>query len=323
MVKFFERKKLVRKIMALDSKIAAEESKKAKAKLASVREKLIDDLCYVLYYPKSMKYIAIFANNNEDDNQLAAPDARSEEARTLARVAREEDIASGGKDKVDYAIEVGQGLHKTASMENELDDDGDSENDGDSDHGADEKSSKKRKNSSVVKKVERAPTKKEAISKSVAVPLPKKIKTDGETPDIAVYDNEPVAKKQKQVKREKQDLVPPKHTIEVDLPAVSNEDVDAAGDSFFLEEAPEGDSSGPNPAIQHKIAIGDIRNAAHTFRNGGNFSKIKDNGLLSKQELRLARWQEKVRNKQRAIVGAVGEGSRDFGSAKPQNRKQR
>ena len=274
MVKFFERKKLVRKIMSLDSKIAAEESKKAKAKLGLEREKLIDDLCYVLYYPKSMKYVAIFANNNEDDNQLAAPDTRSEQARTLARTARDEDIASGAQDKVIYAIEVGQGLHKASNSEEGHEDDGVSDNDDDGDHDVSEKSSKKRKISSGTQKGDIAPSKKQEYSRPTAAPIvpkdvTKKSRTSDDVADIA--DDEPTIKKQKKDKKMKessQEKSTPA-AIEEELPAASNIDVDA-GDSFFLEEAPEGDDSGPNPAQLHKIAIGDIRNAAHTFRNGGN-----------------------------------------------------
>ena len=260
MVKFFERKKLVRKIISLDSKIAADDSKKVQAKLTAEREKLVDDLCYVLYYPKSMKYIAIFANNNEDDNELATPDTRSEQARTLARAAREEDQAAGVQDKVNYAIEVGQGLHKTSSSGDgsELAEDNENSSPDSDQDGDDEKSTKKRKNTVLAPKNDFAPNKKEKSIKSVdsQVVVHASVKKARVVDDEQAFagSEEPVAKKQKKEKsrqKEKESISKSSTTEIVDAATagaddVVDDEVDAAatGDSFFLEEAPYADNNG-------------------------------------------------------------------------------
>jgi hypothetical protein len=94
MVKFFERKKLTRKIRSIDSKIKkCDSSSKELKKLNDERERVKEDLAYVLYYPNSLKYVAIFADSaaaggdqGEDSEEEVGEDSTSNNVSNKARV---------------------------------------------------------------------------------------------------------------------------------------------------------------------------------------------------------------------------------------------
>ena len=66
MIKFVERQKLVRKIRSLDQQITADEQGTKTASLNDSRAVLMEKLAYVLYYPKELKYVALFAETEGD-----------------------------------------------------------------------------------------------------------------------------------------------------------------------------------------------------------------------------------------------------------------
>lgn len=70
-VKFFERKKLQRKL-AKNSKELEDEglSSKDRRKLEKKRELIVQDLQYVTYFPRDMKYVSIFQNAREVIDKL-------------------------------------------------------------------------------------------------------------------------------------------------------------------------------------------------------------------------------------------------------------
>ena len=88
MVKFVERQKVVRKIHALDA------SQSDSCNLTSSRNQLLEDLAYILYFPKKMKYLSLYAKD-EDDKQ------NNQRILKLKAIARSEAIETWGKDKHD------------------------------------------------------------------------------------------------------------------------------------------------------------------------------------------------------------------------------
>jgi hypothetical protein len=66
MIKFVERQKLVRKIRSLDQQIAAAQDIADNTALNASRIDLMEKLAYVLYYPKELKYVALFAETEGD-----------------------------------------------------------------------------------------------------------------------------------------------------------------------------------------------------------------------------------------------------------------
>lgn len=131
MVKFFERKKITRKIHKIINRLRKceeESNETSKEQLLRQQSQLEDDLTYIMYYPPQMKYVALFAsserqvlresgeggdaNLDESDEetlthgQLSKSQKLMEKARDLARKARSDDIARNNKDRVQHAIEV-------------------------------------------------------------------------------------------------------------------------------------------------------------------------------------------------------------------------
>ena len=103
MVKFVERKKVTRRICSLDAKIASADTSPTEHKaLQKQRAQLEEDLAYVMYYPKSMKYIALFPEDALDRN---ATETKAT-AKSLALKARGQDLETASGDRVAHAILV-------------------------------------------------------------------------------------------------------------------------------------------------------------------------------------------------------------------------
>jgi len=107
MVKFFERRKLTRKIKSVDSIISSSHhtNDEVLKELKSQRKKLENDLTYVLYYPLDRKYISILTQDKDSElNQKLI-----EKTREVAVLEREQDIKNGQVDRVQHAIDVEYG----------------------------------------------------------------------------------------------------------------------------------------------------------------------------------------------------------------------
>lgn len=104
MVKFFERKKLTRKIRKIDAELKSVTDRKQEKALKIERQRVIEDLAYVMYYPNKLKYVALF----HDDGSSTADTQLKAEARTVAlRLWREDSSkATEGEDRVQHAIRV-------------------------------------------------------------------------------------------------------------------------------------------------------------------------------------------------------------------------
>jgi len=111
MVKFVERKKLTRKIRNVDTKLKGSLNEKDHAALQGQRQALEEDLAYVMYFPRSSKYVALFADNDDEKNTAkAAASAEASAARLAAYAARQADVDSGAVDRVQHAINVEYGI---------------------------------------------------------------------------------------------------------------------------------------------------------------------------------------------------------------------
>jgi hypothetical protein len=94
-VKFFERRKVERKIDTVTKKLSQEKKDEVKAKeLREELARLEDDLIYVMYFPKAKKYISLFAQVDEktkakiDLLRVEARKAKEEEKLNLANASK-------------------------------------------------------------------------------------------------------------------------------------------------------------------------------------------------------------------------------------------
>jgi hypothetical protein len=106
MVKFIERKKLTRSIRLIESAIRKANDSSSTDNLGSLleqKQKLYNDLAYVLYYPKDMKYISILKDDDNNNNKIQMLKKR---AKNLALEKWKNDISNGEIDKVKHAMDV-------------------------------------------------------------------------------------------------------------------------------------------------------------------------------------------------------------------------
>lgn len=98
MIKFVERQKLVRKIRSLDQQIAAADDSADNSKLNASRDELMEKLAYVLYYPKELKYVALFAETEGDT--VGKNEKLRLRAHILAVQQWKDDKVAGAQDRV-------------------------------------------------------------------------------------------------------------------------------------------------------------------------------------------------------------------------------
>ena len=275
MVKFMERKKLVRKLKKL-----SKESTMSESDLEGKREQLLDDLTYVLYYPKHMKYLSLFGN---DSTQATSSSTNTDQeinrrnkARKLARANRQQDVANGGDDKVQHAIDVESQSSSSSSHKRKLSDKAGMEREayelvGDDDIGED---------SDEPEPVRPKPQKKKRESSPSDAP----IAAASKLPKVST----PVSK------TSHTDPAPSDNDEEVDDAA--EEAYREETDPFFLNAADESaDLASSKRPPQIKVNVGDLRRLRGTY---DRTQRVDNNdGSLSKQELRLLNWQLKVRGK--------------------------
>jgi hypothetical protein len=300
MVKFFERKKIVRRVIALDAKLQTDLTTKETKSVSEERERLIQDLTYVLYYPRDMKYIALLPGKNYNGSKPADIDEKSkhiaDKARALAIERRQEDLDAGNQDKVEHAIAVGKGEASAAA---------------DKSSGGQSKKANKRKhdeeddnNDTIVDNDDLDLSNRE-INKQLKANKKQKQKQRSEGAHDAT-DAQAKADTYAGTGARSAKGSPAGPGESATAPPGSAEDGkggqedDAADmDDFFLEEGGHADSvnahHNPKHRNQDAIAIGNIKSFRNKNSNKSRPVHIPDDGSLTKQELRLRKWQAKVR----------------------------
>ena len=69
-VRFVERRKLERKLNQINKSIEKEKDEEKMKELKEEREKIIDNINYVKYYPKTYKYYSLFPNKDADKEEM-------------------------------------------------------------------------------------------------------------------------------------------------------------------------------------------------------------------------------------------------------------
>jgi len=103
--KFFERKKLQRRLLQCTRDLETAATEEDRDRLQSQRRKLLEDIQYVLYYPRDMKYVSILKNPRAVIDELkSTPDfqAKMDRARQVVlayramKLKQQQQKASGG-----------------------------------------------------------------------------------------------------------------------------------------------------------------------------------------------------------------------------------
>lgn len=274
MIKFFERKKLTRMIKHLEKKTSqlGGDAEQAQA-LHKEKESLMEDLTYVLYFPKGMKYVALFASDEKKNGFV--DDVRSkqlyERAKALASASRQECILKGETDLCAHAMTVEYSSHKSKKENQET---------SNGNHASQRMLNSATEVSDSAAKYPQEPRKRarmhdeaDGSGATVEMKLPKESKKKRRTDEIKT-EPEVLSHSQKE---------------EV---AVADKGLD--GDAFFLEESSTNDNE--NHALkmaQNQKIITKNLHASHKLRR----RTVVDDGTMSKQELRLRQWQENTRHK--------------------------
>lgn len=135
MIKFIERQKLVRKIRSIDQQLATGKEGIDHDTLSSSRSSLMEQLAYVLYYPKEFKYVALFA---ESEETVGKNEKLRLKAHKLAVEQWRNDTATGAQDRVMRVIlcEEKEEVVKPFGKKKRSDDDEDNEDTNDKEEGA-------------------------------------------------------------------------------------------------------------------------------------------------------------------------------------------
>lgn len=131
MVKFLERKKVTRMIRSVDGKLKGTQHSVGLAdedihQLVKMREQLLEDLAYIMYYPKEMKYVSLFPSkgHDEDDEPPSRDGDRSTvtsaKARSIATKEWRDHLATAYASVTDYlstadAADIDQGVDNANS----------------------------------------------------------------------------------------------------------------------------------------------------------------------------------------------------------------
>jgi hypothetical protein len=69
-VRFVERRKLERKLNHINKSIESEKDEEKLKELKKDKEKIVDDINYVKYYPRTYKYYSLFPNKDSDNKEM-------------------------------------------------------------------------------------------------------------------------------------------------------------------------------------------------------------------------------------------------------------
>ena len=273
-----ERQKVVRKIRTTRAQISSIKDAENLNELKSKEMQLLDDLCYIMYFPKDMKYIGLFSNKDESNNNpktLAKTNSLQDRARKLAQASRTQELEQGMDDRVVQAIESVNSTSKPNNL---------STSSNSSPFRDDSKSlSKKRKVSSVDDEPMESP--------SVTL---KSLRTKDSSDEATPHTVEKSQKTKSDKLKDKKNIT--LQHIDDSLAAVQTE-----FDPFFVDESIESTITTVTEkgfkVPQYKVSIGDIRKHASSKNDHNRKTVIENDGTMNKQELRLLNWQMKVRGR--------------------------
>jgi hypothetical protein len=299
-----ERQKLVRQIRQLRSSLSTSTKVEREYEESLAKEhSLIDDLCYVLYYPKSMKYIALFPNDNGSKTESDKIQQLKLHARNQARLNRAKDLKEGNIDKVLNAISI-----ELKEMSNK-------KNPNQPIKAHDHKMSiySSESNSFPKSFSSTSSSKKRKLESETYYDTmgndqhPKSWQHDGDTnadndDGDDLQDSDDVSRNfiepQRKLKQKTKNKDEPSNRIALQT-NISNLQKE---DPFFLEENQEQLTDTECQSLlkhipQVKVAIGDLKN--QFFQRKARPIVVENDGTMTKQELRLLNWQLKVRNRKK------------------------
>lgn len=325
MVKFVERKKIIRKVKSVDSKIKDcndilqamrangvslgdnDEFKKVQRLVEDYKAKRVNlhnDLAYILYYPKDMKYISLF--NEEEDTKSKK---LMEIAREKAISSRQHDIDCGNDDKVLHAIlveyqsESGKIKTKRRSKEggsqaaaaedtpmkkDKINNRNERSRGSGSNEGGSITSKKSVSSRSDDSESDDSDSDSDDSSSSSSS------SSDDSDSDNKSDDNEP--KKEINIPSERKERVKSKE-LTVKSAAVEAADKQIENDAFFLEEKgdddDEDDSNVQSGSTRRPSSRGRPEKPYISRSKGRPPVPLKDTSGMTKQELRLYQWQMK------------------------------
>ena len=233
--------------------------------LKAKEQKYIEDLAYIMYYPRDLKYIGLFSNNDTNESQTPTSNNKvgtlQEKARQIALNARSKDLESGREDRVDHAI---NSVHSNVSKPSPSPKRNSISNSSDNDN----RESKRQRPSS-------------------------NFESEPEENIVENNNDDAPIKKERRIERSntKVALTPP--VLSPTLVS-QNDKVDATLDPFFTEDI---ELEKPSKAPQYKVSIGDLRNNSTKKNDRNRKTVIENDGTMTKQELRLLNWQVKVRGR--------------------------
>ena len=130
MIKFIERQKLVRKIRSIDQQLATGKDGIDIDGINIIRSSLMEQLAYVLYYPKEFKYVALFAESGEI---VGKNEKLRLKAHKLAVEQWKSETAAGSQDRVMRVIMCEEKEEVVKSFGKKKRSDGDEDNDSNND----------------------------------------------------------------------------------------------------------------------------------------------------------------------------------------------
>lgn len=122
-VRFFERRKLERKLKQINKNIENEKNEEKIKELKEERQNIIDNINYVKYYPRTYKYYSLFPNKDADKEEMIK---KREKMKQKIKF-----FLNGKKNKRNEEIDNEQEEEKKTKNEeeNEIDDENDENND--------------------------------------------------------------------------------------------------------------------------------------------------------------------------------------------------
>ena len=172
-VRFVERRKLERKLNQINKSIEKEKDEEKMKELKEEREKIIDNINYVKYYPKTYKYYSLFPNKDADNEEMIK---KREKMKQKIKF-----FLNGKKNKKNEEISDTEEKIEKNSKEDEME----NENENESDGGVDEndvniknKDEDKEKNKSEKKEKKEKIEKKEVGKDYESLKKKKKFKDD-------------------------------------------------------------------------------------------------------------------------------------------------
>lgn len=287
-VKFFERKKVTRKIRSIESKISPDDDTNTIDERQEQRKQLENDLAYIMYFPKDEKYISLYSRDGGSETENNRRELLKERALNAWTIDKNE---NEDLDLVRHAIEV---EFNPTSSSSQLE-------------GEDKPVSftEKRKRIAIDSSSNEAPKVKnpkkeikeigeaEAETDNNNNMRTGHSKINNSTAGSSVSDGK--GKKEKKAKRSKSDVEEEEESSQPVVVNVTEPEVEEALasssttlDPFFLEEV--------NPENSHLLAASRFESRQFQARRLSvrrPFNKPSNSSEMSKQQSRMQEWKKK------------------------------